>query len=139
MPARIPPADVRNLQQIEAVVAGPDGANRIFMVTGQFEVVLSANSSQQDETFTLLVGPVFTRQQFLRAICTASLAKTSLRVQRPPFDFSWEVTATDADQDDESGQVELRIDVSVLLSGVNNQATITGIAFHVTILAAMPE
>jgi len=79
MPVRIPTNQVVNLQQIEAVVAGPDGANRLFAVTGQLDVGLNAftPSGTQTQTFSVLIGPVLTRQQFFRAICTASLAKTS--------------------------------------------------------------
>jgi hypothetical protein len=43
----------------------------------------------------------------------------------------------DADWDDESGQVELRIEAEVICSGPNQSATINGFAFHVTILAAV--
>jgi hypothetical protein len=140
MAIRIPTNQVVNLQQIEAVVAGPDGANRLFAVTGQLDVFLSASSSnpQQTQTFTVLLGPVLTRQQFFRAICTASLAKTTLQVQAPPFNSNWEVTSSDADWDDESGQVELRIEVKVSLSGGNNNfAGINGLTFQVTLLAAI--
>jgi len=72
MAVRIPTNQIQNLQQIEAVVAGPDGANRLFTVTGQLNAGLSvfsqgAGQVQQKETFTVLIGPVLTRQQFFRA------------------------------------------------------------------------
>jgi len=140
MPVRIPTNQVVNLQQIEAVVAGPDGANRLFAVTGQLDVGLNAftPSGTQTQTFSVLIGPVLTRQQFFRAICTASLAKTSFRVQNAPFDYNLGVTSSDADWDDESGQVELKIEVSVTVNGGgNNFAGINGLAFQVTILAAI--
>jgi len=141
MAIRIPTNQVVNLQQIEAVVAGPDGANRLFAVTGQLEVFLNAFSSsltQKTETFTVLIGPVLTRQQFFRAICTATLAKKSLQLQAPPSNCSWGVTSSDADWDDESGQVELRIEAFVSSNGgTNNVAVINGLAFQVTILAAV--
>ncbi len=141
MPVRIPTNQVVNLQQIEAIVAGPDGANRLFAVTGQLDVSLNAfsnNPTQQTQTFTVLIGPVLTRQQFFRAICTASLAKTRFRVQNPPVEYALEVASSDADWDDESGQVELRIEASVSANGGgNNLAGINGFAFQVTILAAV--
>lgn len=140
MAIRIPPTSIQNLQQLEAVVAGPDGANRLFTVCGQFNPGVRSFSSgpfaQQAETFTVLAGPVFTRQQFFRAVCTATIAKKSSHVQVAPGDFVWEIVGSDADWDDESGQVELRIEVRVSSTGNGNQAAITGLAFQVTILGA---
>ena len=140
MPVRIPTNQVVNLQQIEAVVAGPDGANRLFAVTGQLDVGLNAftPSGTQTQTFSVLIGPVLTRQQFVRAICTAALAKTALQLQTVPNNANWQVVSSDADWDDESGQVELKIEVSVTVNGGgNNFAGINGLAFQVTILAAI--
>jgi hypothetical protein len=66
------------------------------------------------------------------------MAKTNFAHQSaPPSQFGWSITGIDADWDDESGQVELRVEVSVLVSGLNNRATIGGLAFQVTILAAV--
>jgi len=143
MAIRLSPAAIQNLQQLEAVVAGPDGANRHFTVCGQFNPGIQAFSSgpfvQQTETFTVLVGPVFTRQQFFRAVCTASIIKKQSRVQIVPGDFVWEIVGSDADWDDESGQVELRIEVRVSSTGTGNSATISGLAFQVTILGAVAQ
>ena len=56
-----------------------------------------------------------------------------------PFAVNWQITDADADWDDESGQVELRIEATVEISGgQNNNIAISGFAFHVTILAAVP-
>ena len=143
MAVTIPTNQIQNPQVIEAAVAGPDGANRLFTVTGQFDInfnVLSAGQTQQNETFKVLVGPVLTRQEFFRAIGTASMAKTNLLLQSqspPPYNLAWSITGIDADWDDESGQVELRVEVSALASGLNNQTGIGGLAFQVTILAAV--
>jgi hypothetical protein len=143
MAIRIPTNQVQNLQQIEASVAGPDGATRLFTVTGQLSVGLGVFSqgpsqTQQKETFTVLIGPVLTRQQFFRAIGTASLSITSLNLQSaPPSSVSWSIAGIDADWDDESGQVELRVEVNVSVSGLNNSAAIGGLSFQVTILAAL--
>ena len=140
MAIRIQP---QNPQQLEAVVAGPDGANRLFTVSGQLFAGVSAFSqgafTQQNQTLSALVGPVFTRQQFRRAVCTASMALTSSRVQVAPGEFSWQIVSSDADWDDESGQVELRIEIQVTCTGNGNQAAINGAAFQVTILAVVGE
>ena len=44
----------------------------------------------------------------------------------------------DADWDDESGQVELRIEAQVGCQGLDQAVGINGFAFTVTILAAVP-
>jgi hypothetical protein len=143
MAVSIPASQIQNPQVIEAAVAGPDGANRLFTVTGQFDINFNlfsqgAGQTQQNETFKVLVGPVLSRQEFFRAIGTASLAKTNFALQSPPpYNLGWSITGIDADWDDESGQVELRVEVSVLVSGLNNRAGIGGLAFQVTILAAL--
>ena len=54
------------------------------------------------------------------------------------FSGTWEIIDVDADWDDESEQVELRIEAQVSCSGSNPSASINGFAFHVTILAALP-
>jgi hypothetical protein len=142
MATRLQPGQLQNLQQVEAAVSGPDGANRLFTVTGQttnlfvnaFSQGAQTNNSQ---TFTALVGPTFTRQQFIRAICTSSVAQTSQHIQVVPGDFSWGIVSSDADWDDESGQVELRVEVNVSAGGNNNSATLNSFSFDVTILAAV--
>jgi hypothetical protein len=37
MAVKISPGAIQNLQQIEAVVAGPDDANRLLIIDGQFD------------------------------------------------------------------------------------------------------
>ena len=142
MAVRIPTDQIQNRQQLEAAVSGPDSANRLFTITGQLNVGLSAFSQgagqvQQKETFSVLIGPVFTRQQFFRAVATASLSNSSFTIQAaaPPSSASWSIVGIDADWDDESGQVELRVEVAVNVGGQNNFAGINSLAFQVTILA----
>ena len=144
MAVKISANQIQNIQQIEAVVTGPDDANRLFIIDGQFDAGVSAFSQgsfvTQKEFFTVLVGPVFERKQFLRANATASLTKTFLGTSPsvgPPAQSGWNILSMDADWDDESGQVELRIEAEVICSGPNQSATINGFAFHVTILAAV--
>ena len=138
MAVKISPAQIQNLQQIEAVIAGPDDANRLFIIDGQFDWQLTAFSqgagvTSQKETFTVLVGPVFTRKQFVQANGTASFTKTGFTTSSA----TWQILGVDADWDDESGQVEVRIEAEVDCAGAGKTATIGGFAFHVTILAAV--
>jgi len=144
MAIRIPTDQIQNLQQLEAVVAGPDGANRLFIVNGQLPANIGAFSqgpfTQQQQTFTVLLGPVLTRQQFFRSVSTASLTSTTFYINtaNPDSSCNWQIVNADADWDDESGQVELRIEVAVGISGNNSNAQITGLGFNVSILASLP-
>jgi hypothetical protein len=142
MAVKIQTNQIQNLQQIEAVVAGPDDANRLLTIDGQFNVGLSAfsqgpNTVTQKETFSVLVGPVFTKNQFVKANATASFTKAFFTINTPPGNGGWQILGVDADWDDESGQVELRIEAQVQCFGSQTLASIDAFGFHVTILAAV--
>ena len=136
-------AQVQNLQQIDVLVAGPDDANHLFIIDGQFDATLTiagqgTNFASGKETFSVLLGPKLTNRQFVRAIATASIVKTQIANIAPKGFATWNIVDIDADWDDESGQVELRIEAQVNCSGSNQSASINAFAFHVTILAALP-
>jgi hypothetical protein len=142
MAVKILPDKIQNLQQIEAVVAGPDDANRLFIIDGQIDAAFTTRSTGNDlnavskkELFTALVGPVFKRRQFLQANAIASVAKMELDTGEGG-QGTWRILSVDADWDDESGQVELRIEVMAECFG-QQSVIIQGFAFHVTILAAI--
>ena len=137
-------AQVQNLQQLDVMVAGPDDANHLFIIDGQFDTSLAIGSQGPNfavakETFSALVGPRLTNRQFVRAIATASIIKTQIIHTAPGgFAATWNIIDVDADWDDESGRVELRIEAQVSCSGSNPSASIDGFGFDVTILAALP-
>jgi len=136
-------AQVQNLQQMDVLVAGPDDANHLFIVDGQFDAGLAigsqgTNFATAKETFSVLIGPKLANRQFVRAIGTASIVKTQIANIAAGGLAAWNIVDVDADWDDESGQVELRIEAQVNCSGANQIASINAFAFHVTILAALP-
>jgi hypothetical protein len=137
MATRIPPDQIQNLQNLEAVVAGPDGANRLFTLTGHFDVAFTVVEVQggtlrQNETFTVLLGPVLGKREFISAIGSAWLTKMSVNTADTST-IGWGIAEVDADFDDESKQVALRVEVFASSSHAN--LSIGGIGFHVTILA----
>ncbi len=147
MAVKIPSDQIQNLQQIEAAVAGTDDANRLFIINGQINMELGVSSPETDaytekkEIFTVLIGPKFTSRQFIKANATASLAKIYSKgagVEGNPFTDYLGILDVDADWDDESGQVELRIEAQVGCQGLDQAVGINGFAFTVTILAAVP-
>ena len=139
---RIQSSQIHNLQQMEVVVAGPEDANQLIVIDGQFDCNLAAIATSNvvvttKETFSVLVGPTFTRKQFVQANATASIAKARAGVTPGGF-ADWNINNVDADWDDESGQVELRIEAQADAFAASQTALILGFLFHVTILAAVP-
>src|SRR5438132_13327118 len=106
--AAMPTTDAIGEQVIEAVVAGPDGANRLFTVIGAANLSVQATRQQRTiETWTFLVGPTLTRLQFHRAIGTASVASQTVSVQTPPREFTVNVHSWEADWGDQQQGIKL--------------------------------
>ena len=134
--AAMPTTDAIGEQVIEAVVAGPDGANRLFTVIGAANLSIQATRQQRTiETWTFLVGPTLTRLQFHRAIGTASIASQIVSVQTPPREFTVNVHSVEADWDDENQRVKMRVEIGVMSNGATVE--ITQIRYWVAILAQM--
>ena len=58
-------AQIQNLQQLDVLVAGPDDANHLFIIDGQFDASLTivgqgTNFASGKETFSVLLGPKLT-------------------------------------------------------------------------------
>jgi len=122
-------------QVLEAVVTGPDGANRLFTCTGIANVQMSLTRTQEEttETWTFLVGPTLPRPQFYRAIGTASVSLQTVDIQGAPAGFTVHVVSVEADWDDESERVEVRVEV--LLSSDMIGVNVNQLRYWVTILA----
>jgi hypothetical protein len=115
-------AQIQNLQQLDVVVAGPDDANHLFIIDGHFDTSLvigsqGANFARAKETFSVLLGPKLANRQFVRAIATASIVQTQIVNMAQGGFANWDIVDVDADWDDESGQVELRIEAQVGCAG----------------------
>jgi hypothetical protein len=134
--AAMPTTDAIGEQVIEAVVAGPDGANRLFTVIGAANLSIQATRQQRTiETWTFLVGPTLTRLQFHRAIGTAAVASQTVSIQTPPREFTVNVHSVEADWDDENQRVKMRVEIGVISDGATVE--ITQIRYWAAILAQM--
>ena len=132
----MPTANTTGEQVLEAVVAGPDGANRLYTVTGAAGVGINVSGGQQHtQTWTFLVGPTFARGQFYRAIATASVSSQSAILQTTSGSFVLAVSSVEADWDDESGRVEVRVEVYLSSSTGGPQLGVNQLRYWVTILA----
>ena len=128
--------NVVSLQNMEVGVAGPDGANTMFITTGLAKASLFISSGSRKENFAVHVGPSLTAGQFRRSIATASLAEiqfgdfSTTKVDR----MRWEIEEVDADFDDELNLVELRFTLEIEASSAS-QTFLQTVSFTVTTLA----
>jgi len=131
----VPATNTTGEQVLEAVVSGPDRANRLFICTGiaNVQMSLGRNQEQITETWTFFVGPNLTRTQFYRAIGTASVSFQTMDILGAPAGFTVQIVSIEADWDDESERVEVRVEV--LLSSSLTSIDITQLRYWVTILA----
>jgi hypothetical protein len=132
----MPVANTTGEQVLEAVVAGPDGANRLYTITGAATVGINVSAGQtQTQTWTFLVGPTFTRGQFYRAIGAASVSSQSAFLQTTSGSFQLAISSVEADLDDESGRAEVRVEVYLSSSTGGPQLSVNQLRYWVTILA----
>jgi hypothetical protein len=130
----MPATNTTGEQLLEAIVAGPDGANRLFTCTGIANVqMLVDRDQQQTETWTFLVGPTLTHTQFYRAMATASVSSQAVEIQGAPAGFTVHVVSVEADWDDESERAEARVELFVGSDAAS--VKINQLRYWVTILA----
>lgn len=128
-------------QQIEAVVTGPDGANRLYHCTGAVGgggILTASDGAESKETFVFTVGPTLTRRQVIRAIAAAALAGTTMGASGAspsgPGQMAVRIESADADWDDERDHVQARIEL-VVRSAPGMFVVCEAISYQVTILA----
>jgi hypothetical protein len=128
---------LENPQQIEAVVTGPDGANRLYICTGAAWTYLQGGETESRDTFVFKIGPTLTRRQVIRAIATASLAQfQTWGTPTTNYSSQWRIASVDADWDDESDSIQVRVEIAA--GGAPGVYTYVGkIGYQVTILAEM--
>jgi hypothetical protein len=83
----MPATNTNEEQVLEAVVSGPDGANRLFICTGIANVQMSLGRNQEQ---------------------MADHGRT-----RAPAGFTVHIISVEADWEDESERVEVRVEVSL--------------------------
>jgi len=120
-------------QRLEIEVNGPGGANRLFAIDGMaaFTLTPGAGNNRVSDTLKFVIGPPLTREQFVRAIATASLAGIGNRGLAN--NAQWAVESVDADFDDESGLVAFSADLVV----GDTDGYLQRIAFQIHILAQL--
>jgi hypothetical protein len=131
-------------------IDGPNGADRVFITNGIASLVGTTGSEQ---TYTGLIDPTLQPGQFRRAIAHAAWSAMEAIVSYqsmpgmvnpdgtmnpgtviPTGGGRWLITAAEADWDDESGRIELR----VTATGTQPQSLALQVAFQVMTFAAAP-
>jgi hypothetical protein len=103
---------IENSQELEAVVAGTGGANRLFVYTGTAVFSLKGTGSNWlCDTLTFEVGRSFTAAQFIKAVATASLA--SIANTATAVNAGWAVDRVEASRAGASGKIQLKLNLAV--------------------------
>jgi hypothetical protein len=132
-------------QYMSVLVNGPDGANTLFIASGLMRCGLSQNNptgsgNALEETFAVILDqPQLGPGQFRRAIASASLAGINGAPSQPAAPgssaLSWYVTSAEADLDDETGRIQLMVDLHVGVAF--GTAEIAFVSFQVMTSAAV--
>jgi hypothetical protein len=127
------------VQKLEYNVTTAEGAARITVVSGFLQAAVQAYSSggtsNQSMSFKALLDPTLAPGKFRKATAIAALATTGHNSQVVPNSAQWSMDDAQATLDDESGQVQLIVDVSVSVTGTNSSVLISSISFQVTTLS----
>ena len=138
MSTRLTDQDINNAQIMEVWVNGPEDANRLFICAGAAQLLpplvppLNRATPTGTTTFTFLIGPQMTRRQFVRAIASGAISRCPLQST-----YEIHIASMDADFDDESGQVEVRVEFTMSQPSGSPQYIIA-VAYNVSVLAQFP-
>jgi hypothetical protein len=121
---------IDNAQSLEAVVAGPGGANRLFIYTGVAIFRFKGNDgSWLRDTLTFEVGRVFAPGQVLDSLATASL--NSIRNENTAVNAGWAVDRITAPWNPVEQRIKVRADLAVS----DSDGYLLRMGYQVTVLA----
>lgn len=81
------------------------------------------------------MGPTLTHKQFHRAIGSASVASQGISKRGVPSDYTIQINSVEANWDDESERVELRVEL--FISSERAIVNVTQLRYWVAVLAQM--
>lgn len=124
--------DIDNPEEMEIVVNGPNGANRLFIYTGTAEFNFRGTGDKwAHDSLSFEVGRHFEPTQIQKAIAVASLA--SISNWGNAVNAGWAVDVVDACWNCESG----RIRVTAQLAIRDSDGFLQRIAYEVKVLAKL--
>jgi len=131
------PVTPTNVQKLEYNVTTPEGDARVTVVTGMLAYPLYTYSGggivTQNASFRALVDPTTAPGQFRKAVATASLRQIG-QTNGPTY-AQWFINEVQATLDDETGSVQLVVDLSLSADGGGVYVYLNSIDFQVTTLA----
>jgi len=134
--------NIVNPQDMEIVVSGPDGANRLYIFSGMAQFYLADYSGSSSgwpvrDTVTFLVGPTFSAGQVHKAIAVGAVSGVAgpgpAAAGGTSYQLGVSVDSIDADWDDDSGHVRVTAGLAVW----GNSEVLQGLGFQATVLAAV--
>jgi hypothetical protein len=91
---------------LKLVMAGP--ANRLFTITGQFDIYLQAYAQQPTQTQTYTCSLPGTAEATIHPYdCNSLAVKDGLQLEHTSVTTTWSLETDDADWDDEQQRVAL--------------------------------
>lgn len=128
----------QNIQKLEYDVTTAEGSSRVTVVTGMLPQGLQAYSNNaatvtQSYSLRTLVDPKLSPGQFRKAAALAAITDVYFGANATPASYEFGVQEVEATFDDESGQIVLRVDVTV--QAMNGSLVANKLNFQVTTLS----
>ena len=129
-----------NLQKLEFNVTTSEGPGRVIILTGVMPVSIEAASGVNpvepvERSFKAFLDPVFPPGQFRRATATVSFGRAGIEGGGAGGAVNSSIDEVQASLDDESGRVQLVVDLSLQALGGFNRVFVSSLLFQVTMLS----
>jgi hypothetical protein len=135
----ITPNRLTNMQEMEVVVDGPDGANRLFIYSGMAEVELCGGLPHPRWSLEIVCFDVGRKydcaagEEVVKVVATASLAGG--RTDGVASFAGWQIFGAAGEYDNS----DCRVRVNIAAGARDTQAFLEQISFHVNVLARVKE
>lgn len=135
----ITPNRLTNMQEMEVIVNGPDGANRLFIYSGMAEVELCGGLPHPRWSLEIVCFDVGRKydcaagEEVVKVVATASLAGG--RTDGVASFAGWQIFGAAGEYDNS----DCRVRVNIAAGARDTQAFLEQISFHVNVLAKVKE
>lgn len=135
----ITPNRLTNMQEMEVIVDGPDGANRLFIYSGMAEVELCGGLPHPRWSLEIVCFDVGRKydcaagEEVVKVVATASLAGG--RTDGVASFAGWQIFGAAGEYDNS----DCRVRVNIAAGARDTQAFLEQISFHVNVLARVKE
>ena len=133
------PNRLTNMQEMEDIVDGPDGANRLFIYSGMADVELCGGLPHPRWSLEIVCFDVGRKydcaagEEVVKVVATASLAGG--RTDGVASFAGWQIFGAAGEYDNS----DCRVRVNIAAGARDTQAFLEQISFHVNVLARVEE